>query len=323
MPAGPTYLSGSAARWSSTVSSMRRSRPASKTWKRATRATANAAKGLESLNPAAPIGVFDSGVGGLSVLRALMAQLPHEDFIYVGDTARLPYGSKPAAMVRGFAFEWTKELIARGAKAVVVACNSASSASLPDLAQQAPVPVYGVIDAGVAAALAHHQSGSAGVIGTERTIAAASYQQGLERAGLRVWAKACPLFVPMVEEGIADSDIALLVAEHYLRDRPRDLRTLILGCTHYPALSSTLQQLLGEEVTLVDTAETTALAVAAELGQLGLLRAAEANRQRQLSQLITGDSASFAHVAERLGGPVGDVSALPHPRPKRPDWGPA
>lgn len=273
------------------------------------------------MNITAPIGVFDSGVGGLSVLRALQRELPHEDFLYVGDTARLPYGSKPAEMVRGFAYEWTKELIARGAKAVVIACNSASSASLPRLAQEAPIPVWGVIDAGVEAALALHREGSVGVIGTERTIEAASYQRGLERAGVRVWARACPLFVPIVEEGVADGGIAALVAEHYLRERPSDLRTLILGCTHYPALSATLQQLLGAEVALVDTAATTAAHVASELTRLGLRRKGAEARPGSLTQLITGDTGSFAHVAERLGGPVGEVVALPHPLPPRPHWG--
>jgi len=271
------------------------------------------------IDAAAPIGVFDSGVGGLSVLSALVRRLPHEDFVYLGDTARLPYGSKPAEVVRGFAFELAAELVERGAKAIVVACNSAATASLPDLAAAAPVPVWGVVDPGVSAALAAHIGGHVGVLGTHRTIAAGSYQARLAAAGVDAWARACPLFVPIVEEGVADGEIAELVARHYLADRPADLRTVILGCTHYPALVPTLRAVLGPAVALVDGAAATAEAVADGLARLGMARSAAPAPGRVL-QLVTGDLESYRHVAAILGGPAGDVLPLHLPLTPRAAW---
>jgi glutamate racemase len=271
--------------------------------------------------------VFDSGVGGLSVLSALVRRLPHEDFIYLGDTARLPYGSKPAAMVRSFAFELAAELVERGAKAIVVACNSAATASLPDLAMAAPVPVWGVVEPGVSAALAAHsggrrgghRGGPVGVLGTHRTIAAGTYQARLAAAGVDAWARACPLFVPIVEEGVADGEIAELVARHYLADRPADLQTVILGCTHYPALVPTLRAVLGPSVTLVDSAHATAEVVAEGLARLRLVRPAAATAGR-VQQWVTGDLESYRHVAAVLGGPVGDVFPLHLPLTSRDAW---
>lgn len=274
----------------------------------------------------APIGVFDSGVGGLTVLRALVRALPHEDFLYVGDTARVPYGGKPQAMVRDFAFELAGELVARGVKALVVACNTASAAALPDLARVAPVPVWGVVEPGVAAAVAAHRGRAdadradgdlVGVIGTAGTVGAGTYQRALAAQGLHAWARACPLFVPIVEEGVSDGAIARLVAEHYLADRPTELRTLILGCTHYPPLADTLRAVLGPEVALVDSAAATARVVADTLPDLGLARAGGAGRVRHL---VTGDLASYAHVAAVLDGPAGPIEALTLPLPARPTW---
>lgn len=267
----------------------------------------------------APIGVFDSGVGGLTVLTALQRVLPSEDFLYLGDTARLPYGSKPAAMVRAFAFELAAELVARGAKALVVACNSASTVSLPDLAYAAPVPVWGVVDPGVAAALASHRGGHVGVLGTERTIAAGAYQARLAAAGAAVWARACPLFVPIVEEGVADGAIAELVARHYLADHPSDLSSLILGCTHYPALADVLRRVLGPDVEIVDAAAATAATVAEGLARAWLARTA-GGRPGRVVHLVTGDVEAFRHVAEVLGGPAGEVRHLPLPLPAREPW---
>lgn len=273
-------------------------------------------------NASAPVGVFDSGVGGLTVLSALVRALPHEDFLYLGDTARLPYGSKPADMVRGFATELATELVARGVKAVVVACNTAAAASLPELATSAPVPIWGVVEPGVSAALAAHQAsgsrGTVGVLGTSGTIRAGTYQRALRAAGVPVWDRACPLFVPLVEEGVSHGEIARLVAERYLHDRPADLSTLILGCTHYPALSSTLAELLGPEVRLVDSAESTAAAVAQGLAAHGLLR--PPSGRGLVEHRVTGDLVSFVEVARILGGPEGSVLPLSHPLPVRPAW---
>jgi glutamate racemase len=275
-------------------------------------------------NVSAPIGVFDSGVGGLTVLSALTRALPHEDFVYVGDTARLPYGGKPLSMVRGFAFEWAAELVERGVKAIVVACNTASAAALPDLSRAAPVPVWGVIAPGVAAALAARsarrappQPGRVGVVGTAATIGAGTYQRALADHGLDAWARACPLFVPIVEEGVSDGTIARLVAEHYLLDRPPDLRTLILGCTHYPPLAATLRDVLGADVDLVDSAQATAEVVSVELRRLGLARS---SGDGHVVHLVTGDVPTYRHVAAILGGPSGTIEALALPLPSRPTW---
>jgi glutamate racemase len=254
----------------------------------------------------APLGVFDSGIGGLTVLKSLLEKLPHENFIYLGDTARVPYGSKPLGMVRGFAKEISLELISRGVKGIVIACNTASSASLPTLADELPVPVWGVVEPGVNAAK-KVSKGHVGVLATPGTVKTRAYQSRLEEAGLRVWAKACPLFVPIVEEGISDGQIAQLVAEHYLSDRP-ELDTVILGCTHYPALKNILHTVLGEAVTLVDSAEETANVVANDLAAMHLL----SNHQRKGSvhHLVSGDVASYEHTAKILGGPEGTIERI-------------
>ena len=248
-----------------------------------------------------PLGVFDSGVGGLTVLSALQRRLPHESFLYLGDTARVPYGSKPQAMVRAFARQISQTLLDRGVKGIVVACNTASAASLPQLADELPVPVWGVVEPGVAAALEASPRGRIGVLGTVGTIDARVYQDRLEAAGATTWGRACPLFVPIVEEGISDSTIATLVAQHYLADRP-ELDTVILGCTHYPALAGTLQRVLGD-VTLVDSAESTAAVVARDLSNAGL--AAPAGSVGSVRHLVTGDVASYLHTASVLCGPAG------------------
>jgi glutamate racemase len=252
-----------------------------------------------------PLGVFDSGVGGLTVLKTLVKALPNEDFIYLGDTARVPYGTKPLEMVRGFAKEISLELISRGVKGIVIACNTAASASLPELAQELPVPVWGVVDPGVEAAK-RVSEGKVGVLATPATIKTRSYQDRLEQAGLSVWAKACPLFVPIVEEGISDGDIARLVAEHYLADRP-DLDTVILGCTHYPALKGILQSVLGN-VKLVDSAEEVARFVSQDLHSMQLLN--PKSTLGHIKHLVSGDVASYLHTAHILGGPQGSVERI-------------
>jgi glutamate racemase len=252
-----------------------------------------------------PLGVFDSGVGGLTVLKELIKALPFEDFIYLGDTARVPYGSKPLEMVQGFAKEISLELISRGVKGIVIACNTASSASLPGLAKELPVPVWGVVDPGVEAAK-RVSKGKVGILATPGTIKTRSYQDKLEQAGFTVWAKACPLFVPIVEEGISDSHIARLVAEHYLADRP-ELDTVILGCTHYPALKGILQSVLGE-VKLVDSAEEVARFVTRDLQAMTLLNQKQSSGTIQ--HLVSGDVASYLHTANVLGGPKGHVERI-------------
>src|SRR5271170_42079 len=203
------------------------------------------------------IGVFDSGVGGLTVLQALRRRMPEQDFVYVGDTARVPYGRKPREMVEQFAREIAHFLVRQGVSGIVVACNTASAAALPQLADSVPVPVWGVIDPGVEAARRLAPTGRVGIIATAGTVRAGAYQRKLEALGVGVWARACPMFVHLVEEGLAESPEAELLAHHYLSDRP-ELDALILACTHYPLLKPVLRRVLGEAVHLVDSAEVTA-----------------------------------------------------------------
>lgn len=248
------------------------------------------------------IGVFDSGVGGLTVLRALHRRMPGHDFLYVGDTARVPYGRKPREMVETFARGIASFLLGRGAEAIVIACNTASSAALPRLADELPVPVWGVIDPGVAAACDAAPGGRAGIIGTAGTVRSGIYQQKLEARGMQVWAKACPMFVHLVEEGLADSEEAKLLAQYYLADRP-ELDTLILGCTHYPVMRETIQRAVGPLVRLVDSAEAVSTIVAKALG-------ANVDGQGSVTHFVTGDALAYEHTAHVIGGVEGNIVPL-------------
>ena len=252
------------------------------------------------------IGVFDSGVGGLTVLKALRHALPLCDFLYLGDTARVPYGRKPPEMVRGFAREIAAFLAARGAEGIVVACNTASAVALEDLQREfSPLPVWGVIEPGVEAAVRATRSGKVGVIGTRGAIASGAYQQRLEARGLRVWARACPLFVHLVEENLADSPEAELLAHHYLDAHP-DIDTLILGCTHYPVLMPVIARVLGPSVQLVESAGVTAESVAL-YSKAGLGRASGTGR---ITHFVTGDPIAYQHTAAVIGGVDGEIVAL-------------
>lgn len=214
-----------------------------------------------------PIGVFDSGIGGLTVLRELHRRLPAEGTVYLGDTARVPYGTKSARVVTRYALNNARLLVQRGIKLLVVACNTASAVALEALEGELAIPVLGVIEPGARRAAAVSESGVVGVIGTEGTIASGSYQQALSRLRpeLTVQARACPLFVPLVEEGWHRHPVAGQVAREYLQGWLRqDADTLILGCTHYPLLADAIAALLGDGVKLVDSAS----AVAAEVERL-------------------------------------------------------
>jgi glutamate racemase len=254
-----------------------------------------------------PIGVFDSGVGGLTVLKALRARLPGHDFIYFADTARVPYGRKPRDMVTQFASQITEFLLEKDVRGIVIACNTASAAALPELAARTPVPVWGVIDPGVEAALRATRSGSVGVIGTLGAIASGSYQERLSASGLNVWARACPLFVHLVEEGLADSPEAELLAHHYLDDHPR-VDTLILGCTHYPVLKPVLARVLGPGVELVSSDEVTAEVVRDALVAGGDLE--ERGAPGRVLHYVTGDPLAYRHTAAVIGGTDGRIVAL-------------
>lgn len=253
-----------------------------------------------------PIGVFDSGVGGLTVLKSLRQRLPRQDFLYLGDTARVPYGRKPRSMVEEFAREVVDFLVSRGVRAVVIACNTASACALPELADSAPVPVWGVIEPGVDAACRMTRTGSVGVIGTKGTVASGAYQSRLESRGLCVWARACPMFVHLVEEGLADSQEAALMAHHYLDDRPA-IDTLILGCTHYPVLQPVIREVVGPGVSLVSSAEVTAEKVRAEIAPEG---ECGNGRQGRIVHYVTGDVLAYKHTAEVIGGVEGELVPL-------------
>jgi glutamate racemase len=222
-----------------------------------------------------PLGVFDSGMGGLTVLRALHARLPDEDLLYFGDTARVPYGTKGARTVRDFARQDADFLVQRGAKLIVVACNTASAFAIEDLEANLPVPVLGVIDPGVRAALAGTRGGRIGVIATRGTVISGRYQQQLAAVvgAERVVAGACPLFVPLAEEGMIDHAVTRQVAQEYLAPlRAADVDTLILGCTHYPLLKGIIGEIMGPDVLLVDSAEALAEAAVSALDEAGLRR---------------------------------------------------
>jgi glutamate racemase len=210
----------------------------------------------------APIGVFDSGLGGLTVAHEIMRQLPHESLIYFGDTARVPYGPKSPDTVRRYSREISAFLIEQGVKAIVVACNTATAHALPTLRDELPVPVIGVVEPGARAAVRATRTGHIGVIGTAGTIRSQAYVRAIqaESPDVRVTARACPLFVPIVEEGWTNHEAAHLIAEEYLAPFVKDpIDTLVLGCTHYPLLKPVIGEIVGRSVRLIDSAEETAL----------------------------------------------------------------
>lgn len=210
------------------------------------------------------VGIFDSGIGGLTVVKALSQLLPQETLIYFGDTARTPYGTKSAEVVRRYSVENADFLIEKGVKLLVVACNTSSSVAIETLREKYDIPVVGVIEPGAAAAAKVSRNGRIGVIATEATIASGSYTRALRslRPDLEIYTRACPLFVPLAEEGWTDNEVARATAHLYLRSLRRSgIDTLILGCTHYPLLRGVIAATMGSAVTLVDSATATAAAV--------------------------------------------------------------
>ena len=221
-----------------------------------------------------PIGMFDSGVGGLTVARAVIDLLPHEDLVYFGDTARCPYGPRPPREVRKFALEIMDSLVEEDVKVLVIACNSASSIALADARSRYDVPVIGVIEPGVRAAIAATRNRRIGLIGTEVTVRSGAYDDAVtaSRANVTLLSKSCPLFVDFVERGDTTSDEVLDAAQGYLQGlKDQDVDTVLLGCTHYPLLSGVIQYVMGEGVVLVSSAEATANEVFAKLRNDGLL----------------------------------------------------
>jgi len=260
----------------------------------------------------APIGIFDSGVGGLTVARAVSAQLPRESILYVGDTARSPYGPKPIADVRRYALEVLDSLVDQGVKMLVIACNTASAAMLRDARERYDVPVVEVIGPAVRTAMSTTRNGRIGVIGTVGTISSRAYQDMLEvNERLTVFAEACPRFVEFVEAGITDSPEVLRVAEEYLAPlRDAEVDTLVLGCTHYPFLERAISYVMGEDVSLVSSDTETAKDVYRQLVRGDLLAGPDAVASHVYE--ATGDSAdAFVRLAHRLmGREVRDVQLL-------------
>lgn len=233
----------------------------------------------------APLGIFDSGVGGLTVVRAVQELLPHEDIIYLGDTARLPYGSKSPETIRHFADEDVRFLISKGVKAIVVACNTATAHAFPQLLQQYRVPIIGVIQPGVEAVLEDENAARIGIIATRGTIRSHAYQHALaqRRTGLLIHGQAAPLLVPLVEENWIDHPATREVLKTYLDPLlERGIDTLMLACTHYPLLIPVLKDLLPESIRLVDSATTCAEHLKRELTRLELLTNRETDGSLEL-----------------------------------------
>ncbi|GAA5100531.1 glutamate racemase [Microbacterium yannicii] len=257
----------------------------------------------------APIGIFDSGVGGLTVARAVSALLPQESILYIGDTARSPYGPKPIADVRRYALEVLDDLVDQGVKMLVIACNTASAAMLRDARERYDVPVVEVINPAVRTAMSTTRNGRVGVIGTAGTISSGAYQDMLGvNAELTVFAQACPRFVEFVEAGVTGSPEVLAVAEEYLAPlRHAGVDTLVLGCTHYPFLEGAISYVMGPEVSLVSSDTETAKDVYRQLVSRDLLAGPDAEPQHLYE--ATGASADeFLRLAHRLMGR--EVSAV-------------
>ncbi|CAN5545209.1 glutamate racemase [soil metagenome] len=250
-----------------------------------------------------PIGMFDSGVGGLTVARAVIDLLPHEDLIYFGDTARLPYGPRPADEVRKYALEIMDSLVAEEVKMLVVACNSAASTALEDARRVYDVPVVSVIEPGVRAAVAATRNGCIGVIGTEATVSSRAYDRALVTTGsdATLVSRACPRFVDFVERGDTTSRELVAVAEEYLLPlQRRNVDTIILGCTHYPLLAGVIQYVMGDGVVLVSSAEATASEVYAQLKDRDLLNGAS---ELGAHRFVASSEGIFSELGKRFLGP--------------------
>jgi glutamate racemase len=250
-----------------------------------------------------PVGIFDSGIGGLTVARAIYDRLPGESTIYFGDTARVPYGPKSPETVRRYSLEILHWLLGQGVKAVVIACNTSTAHALDALRDASPVPVIGVIEPGARAAVDTAGEGAIGVIGTAGTIHSNAYARAIRAIvpGARVEQQACPLFVPLVEEGWFSHPAAELIAEEYLRPvRDAQVEALVLGCTHYPLLKPLLRRVMGEQVALIDSGEQTALTLERTLAEAGL--EAPAGQRAAHRFAVSDDEPRFRQVGARFIG---------------------
>jgi glutamate racemase len=250
-----------------------------------------------------PIGIFDSGIGGLTVTREIIRRLPDERVLYFGDTARVPYGPKSPDTVRRYSREIGAFLSDQGVKAIVIACNTATAHALDDLRAQLAVPIIGVVEPGARAAVNATRTGRVGVIGTAGTIRSGAYERALTAAmpGIRVFARACPLFVPLVEEGWTDHPATRSIAEEYLAPlRAENIDTLVLGCTHYPLLRPLIARMLGSDVQLIDSAAETAAEIARVIAERGIGAVPGASTAHRF--VASDDPAQFLRLGQRFLG---------------------
>lgn len=249
---------------------------------------------MKDLDRNAPVGMFDSGVGGLTVAREIMRQIPEERIVYFGDTARVPYGSKSKDTIVRYSRQIIRFLRTKDVKAIVIACNTASAYALETVQAETDIPVIGVINAGARAAVGATHNGKIGVIGTEGTVGSGVYTEAMKalRPDIEVFSQACPLFVPLVEEGLFHDFVTDEMASRYLNVLKRKyIDTLVMGCTHYPLLRSTLRRLLGDDVTLVNPAYETAIELKALLAERGLNRDVNAPIEGEQYQFYVSDLA--------------------------------
>lgn len=250
-----------------------------------------------------PIGVFDSGVGGLTVSKEIMELLPHEAIVYLGDTARVPYGSKSPETITRYAFEGLKFLLSMNVKLVVIACNTVSATCLKELQNNSNVPVIGVIEPGARAAVRTTTSKKVGVIGTERTVNSKAYENAIKEidSEIMILSKACPLFVPLIEEGWLDKEATYLtIAEYLMPLKNEGIDTLVLGCTHYPLLKPSIARVLGEEIKLVDCAKETAIMIKNTLEFQGLLNREGSFNEEIYRYFVTDNPEKFKEIGERF-----------------------
>ena len=261
-----------------------------------------------------PIGLFDSGIGGLTVLREIHRQLPQEDLVYFGDTAHVPYGTKSKETITRFSIDNMQFLQSFDVKVVVVACNTASALSLEVLKEKLSVPVIGVIEPGARQAALKTKNGRVGVIGTKATIASGSYESCLRRINprLEIFSQACPLFVPLAEEGWLDGDIVLRIARVYLEPMKNfGIDTLILGCTHYPLLVSVIRQVIGPGVALVNSADETAQEAKRLLESMEIQAELGSSQEPRMQFYVSDEPESFRILGERfLGEPIAQVAKV-------------
>jgi glutamate racemase len=268
------------------------------------------AKDVQSSNR--PIGVFDSGIGGLTVLKEIIKMLPHENTIYLGDTARVPYGIRSPETVIKYSFENTKFLFTRDIKLLVIACNTASSISLDAIKNSFSIPAIGVIEPGAKAAVKATRNKRVGIIGTDATIMSNAYTHVIKALDerIKVCGLPCPLFVPLVEEGWTEGNIATLIARKYLKDiRKKNIDTLVLGCTHYPLLKTVISKVMGSSIRLIDSAVETSREIKKTLERLAIIRKEKARPARKF--YVTDAPEKFLKLGERfLGEKLGHIEKI-------------